>query len=295
VCGAMSGLWFRGFVCSGVCGIALILGGCGSKGHSAVTGSAPSTASQTAAATGTSSESTTPALQTLRCPQSLTLPGPGDYAGQVTTVFIVASGPKESGCSYVTGWMSEWVKAGASPGGYAAGSLVGVRCDEPLLANQGPLGDKYSQYSGVIHCAQVDESAGDPEGQLDNDRAGYWGYYGSGSNPGPPAASSSAAGPAIPGSTLSKSLAKQLQTFADVQPDSVTCPALERKRGAKVTCNVSAKQTSGGTTELRGTADVTIQDQAGHRAEDTYELTGAGGAAIRGTGYPFDPDTGRVL
>jgi hypothetical protein len=52
---------------------------------------------------------------------------------------------------------------------------------------------------------------------------------------------------------------------------------------------------NGGTTELHGTAEVTIQDQTGHRAEDTYELTGPGGGAIRGTGYPFDPDTGRVL
>ena len=46
---------------------------------------------------------------------------------------------------------------------------------------------------------------------------------------------------------------------------------------------------------MRGTAEVTIQDQAGHSAEDTYQLTGPGGAAIRGTGYPFDPETGRVL
>jgi hypothetical protein len=287
------GVWhlaFRGYVAAGVCGIALILGGCGGKSHST-----SATASAAAAATGTSADSNTQALQTLRCPHPLTLPGPGKYAGQTATVFIVASGPKQSGCTYVSGWMSEWVMGGASPGGYAAGSLIRVRCDEPLLANQGPLGDKYSQYSGVIHCGQVDESAGDPQGQLDDDRAGYWGYYGSANKPGPPAANAPPAGPAVPGSTLSKSLAKQLQTFADVQPDAVTCPALERKRGAKVTCNVSGKQTSGGKAELHGTADVTIQDQSGHSAQETYDLNGPGGAGIRGTGYPFDPDTGRVL
>ena len=191
--------------------------------------------------------------------------------------------------------MAEWIKAGSSPSGYAAGSLIGYRCDEPLLPNLGPLGAKYSQYSGVIHCDQIDESGGDPQGQLDSDSAGIWGYYGTGSNAGSTAANSSAAGPAIPGSTLSKALAKQLETFASVQPDSVICPAVARKRGANVTCSVSARQLNGGTTELHGTAEVTIQDQAGHQAEDTYQLTGPGGAGIRGTGYPFDPNTGRVL
>ena len=59
--------------------------------------------------------------------------------------------------------------------------------------------------------------------------------------------------------------------------------------------SVSGKQLPGSTTKMRGTAEVTIQDQAGHRAEDTYQLTGSDGGAIRGTGYPFDPNTGRVL
>jgi hypothetical protein len=225
----------------------------------------------------------------------VTLPGPGKYTGQVATVFIVASAPKKSGCTYVTGWMAEWIKGGATPGGYAIGSLAGYRCDEPLLATQGPLGQKYTQYNGVIHCDQIDEGAGDPQGQLDGDPAGIWGYYGTASNAGSGAANSPAAGPAIPGSTLSKSLSKQLVTFASLQPTSVTCPAVARKRGAKVTCTVSGKELPGGTTELHGTADVTIQDQAGHSALDTYQLTGPGGAATRGTGYPFDPETGRVL
>jgi hypothetical protein len=151
----------------GVLLIALLLGGCGggSKGHSSVTGTASSTAPTTAVSTVTTAASGTPAVQTLRCPHSVTLPGPGKYAGQVATVFIVGSAPKESGCTFVTGWMAEWIKGGASPGGYAIGSLAGYRCDEPLLAaNQGPLGEKYSHYTGVIPCDQIDESAGDPRG-----------------------------------------------------------------------------------------------------------------------------------
>jgi hypothetical protein len=213
----------------------------------------------------------------------------------VATVFIVEPGPKKSGCRFVAGWMAEWVKAGASPGGYAAGSLIGIRCDEPLLPNQGPLGDKYARYSGVIHCDQIDKGALDPQAELDSDQAGFWGYYGSASNAGSRPSAGPAAGPPIPGSTLSKTLTKQLVSFAGLRPDSVRCPALARKRGAKATCTISGKQLNGGSTELRGTAEVTVQDQAGHRALDTYQLTGPGGAAIRGTGYPFDPETGRVL
>jgi hypothetical protein len=279
---------------AGICP-ALILGGCGSgsKGHSSIASSGPGTVPRTAPSAATTATSPAPALQKLRCPHTLTLPSRGKYAGQVATVFIVASGPKKSGCRFVTGWMTEWIKAGAPPGGYAVGSLVGIRCDEPLPADQGPLGGKYTAYSGVIHCGQVDESAVDPQGQLDSDPAGFWGYYGSNTAPkpvnGPPA------GPAIPGGTLSKAVAKQLIRYARVQPDSVTCPAVARKRGAKATCSVSGKQLPGSTTKMRGTAEVTIQDQAGHSAEDTYQLTGPGGAAIRGTGYPFDPETGRVL
>jgi len=118
----------------------------------------------------------------------------------VPGVFIIASGPKKSGCRFVTGWMAQSVKAGASPGGYAVGSLLGIRCDEPLPADQGPLGGKYTQYNGVIHCEQVDESAVDPQGQLDSDPAGIWGYYGS--NVAPKAATGPPAGPAIRGATL---------------------------------------------------------------------------------------------
>ena len=268
----------------------LILGGCG--GGSKVHSTAGASGASTSPGTPTSG---TPALKAVRCPDALTLPGRGKYAGQVATVFIVGSAPKKSGCRFVTGWMAEWIKAGAPPGGYAVGSYVGIRCDEPLPASQGPLGGKYTQYRGVIHCGHIDESAGDPQGQLDREPAGIWGYYASGNNTGSNRANPPAAGPAIPGSTLSKALAKQLMTYARVQPDSVACPPLARKRGAKITCSVSGKQVNGGTTELRGTAEVTIQDQAGHRAEDSYQLTGPGGAATRGTGYPFDPNTGRVL
>jgi hypothetical protein len=290
----LRGRWLRGILMAGLCP-ALILAGCGggSKGHSTIASSGPGTVSRTGPSAGTTATSPAPALQKLRCPRTLPLPGRDKYAGRVATVFIVASGPKKSGCKFVTGWMTEWIKAGAPPGGYAAGSLVGVRCDEPLPADQGPLGGKYTHYSGVIHCGQVDESAVDPQGQLDSDPAGTWGYYGS--NAAPKAANGHPAGPAIRGATLSKAVAEQLIRYARVQPDSVTCPALARTRGAKTTCSVSGKQLPGDTAEMHGTAEVTIQDQAGHSAEDTYQLTASDGGAIRGTGYPFDPNTGRVL
>ena len=134
-----------------------------------------------------------------------------------------------------------------------------------------------------------------PQSQLDSDPAGIWGYYGSAANAGTSPASAPAAGPAIPGGTLSRAVAKQLELYASVRPDSVKCPALARKRAAKAICRVSARQVNGGHTELHGTADVIIQDGAGHKAEESYQLSGPGGAAIRGTGYPFDPETGRVL
>ena len=284
----------KSFVVAAAAVVALILGGCGggSKGHSTVASSGPGTVPQTTPAT-TAATSPTPALKTIRCPRALPLPGRDKYAGQVATVFVVSSGPKKSGCKYVTGWMAEWVRAGASPGGYAAGSLIGVRCDEPLPADQGPLGGRYLRYRGVIHCGQVDESAVDPQGELDSDPAGIWGYYGSNAAPKPD--SGPAAGPAIPGGTLSGAVAKELIRDAGLQPDSVTCPALARKRAAKASCSVSGKDQDAGTSELHGTAEVTVQDRAGHSAEDSYRMTGPGGAAIRGTGYPFDPRTGRVL
>jgi hypothetical protein len=218
----------------------------------------------------------------------VTLPNRGDYAGNVATVFIVGAGPKKSGCGFVEGWIAEWIKSGAQQGGYAIGRLAGIRCEEAGIVNSGPLGNKATQYSGTIHCDQTDELT------LSTSKTGFWAYHRStntGSNPGNPRA----AGPAIPGRTLSKAVARQLMTYASVQPDSITCPALPRTRGARVMCRVSGKELNGGTTELHGTVEVTIQDQTGHRAEDTYDLTGPGGAEIRGTGYPFDPDTGRVL
>ena len=272
----------------GVCGFALIVSGCGGGNRSTVPGS-PSGTDPSPGTTTT----VTPALRALRCPRRVALPSVDKYSGQVASVFIVSSGPKLSGCRFVTGWMTEWVRAGASPGGYAAGSLIGVRCDEPLPADQGPLGGKYLRYRGVIHCGQVDENAVDPQAQLDSEPAGFWGYYGTTARPKP--AAGPAAGPPIRGARLNRALAQQLIRYARVQPESVRCPALARKLGASATCNVLARQLSDGATKLRGTVEVTIQDRAGRSAEDAYELTGAGGAVIRGTGYPFDPETGRVL
>lgn len=189
--------------------------------------------------------------------------------------------------------MTEWVKAGAPPGGYAAGAYIGIRCDEPQLANQGPLGGKYTQYSGVIHCDQIDENAGDPQGQLDSDRAGIWGYYGRVRNTGASSGSARAAGPAISGSTLSKALAKQLMIYL-LNSASVSCPALARKQGAAVTCSVAGTDQQDHV-EAHGKATVTIQDQSGHKAQDSYRLTEGNGGVINGTGNDFDPDTGRSL
>ena len=46
--------------------------------------------------------------------------------------------------------------------------------------------------------------------------------------------------------------------------------------------------------DRNGSADLTMQDDAGHRVSWTYQLTeGAGGS--HGTGYDFDPATGKVL
>lgn len=280
-----------------VCGIALILGGCGGSGktHSSTAASTSASAPRTGTSPATTATTATQALKTIRCPHKVSLPDRGKYAGKSATVFIVNAGPKRSGCRFATGWVGDWIIAGASPGGYAIGRFGGIRCDEPLLANSGPLGKRYARYSGVVHCDQIDSNALDPQAQLDSDRAGIWGYYGRGMITASHRPRGPAAGPPIPGSTLSKALAKQLVRYADLQPRSVSCPAIARRRGATVTCSVSGKQTGGHPTQLHGTAQVTIQDQAGHRAYDTFQLSGPGGAGIRGTGYPFDPETGRVL
>ena len=79
-----------------------------------------------------------------------------------------------------------------------------------------------------------------------------------------------------------------------MQPDSVTCPALARKRGATATCKIYGKDPAVGPAKLRGTAQITIQDHAGRRAIDSFQLNGPHGPAARGTGYPFDPETGSV-
>jgi hypothetical protein len=212
----------------------------------------------------------------------------------VATVFIVNASPKKSGCGFVSGWMADWIKAGASPGGYAIGRLVGIRCDEPLLRNTGPLGEKFGRYGGVIHCDQVDNGAGDPQAQLDADSAGIWGYYGHGIITGSNRPRGRPAGPAIPGRTLSKAVARELGRDG-VQRDSVTCAALARQRGATATCKIYGKDPAVGPAKLHGTAQITIQDRAGHRAIDSFRLNGPHGLAARGTGYPFDPETGSVL
>ena len=181
----------------------------------------------------------------------------------------------------------------ALPGGYAIGHLVRIRCDEPLLRDTGPLGEKFGRYGGVIHCDQIGNGSEDPQAQLDADSAGIWGYYGHGiarrvqSPPGPPAEQ------AIPGSTLSKAVARELGRDG-VRPDSVTCPALARQRGATATCKIYGKDSAVGPAKLHGTAQITIQDRAGHRGIDSFRLM-AHGPAARGTGYPFDPETGSVL
>ena len=289
-------MWLRRLAGASFGGIALILAGCGAGGktHSSVTTSTSRRAPSTATSPGTTTTSATQDLKTLRCPHTLALPSRGKYAGRVATIFIVEPGPTKSGCRYVTGWMAQWIKSGAAQGGFAVGPLVGIRCDEPLLINSGPLGEKYTRYDGLIHCDQVRRRAIDPQDELDNDSAGFWGYYRSAKTTGAKTANSPAAGPPIPGSTLSKAVAKHLVT-SGVRADSVRCPALARKHGANVTCSVAGKSLDVGKTELHGTAQVTIQDQAGRRAEDTYQLTGPGGVGVRGKGYPFDPATGRAL
>jgi hypothetical protein len=269
--------------------------GCGSAGksHSSAARSKSTTAPQTEPSPATTT-TPTPALKTIRCPHKLSLPDRGKYAGQTATVFIVNTGPKKSGCSFASGWMAQWIKAGASQGGYAIGRFGAIRCDEPLLVNSGPLGKKYSRFRGVIHCDQIANNAVDPQAELDSDSAGIWGYYGHGIITGSHGPSGPAAGPAIPGSTLSKAVTKELGRDG-VQPDSVTCPALARKRGATVTCKVSGKDLDVGSAKVHGTAQVTIQDPAGHRAVDSFQLNGPNGKGVKGTGYPFDPETGRVL
>ena len=190
--------------------------------------------------------------------------------------------------------MAQWVKAGAQPGAYAVGRFAGIRCDEPLLPNSGPLGKKYARYGGVIHCDQINGSTPDPQAELDSDSAGIWGYYGKGVVAASPQPTGPAAGPAIPGATLSKAVTKELGRDG-VTVDSVTCPALARKRGATATCRFSGKDPDVGSAKVHGTAQITIQDSAGRRALDSFQVNGPKGQEARGTGYPFDPETGRVL
>ena len=171
----MGAFRWRRFVAVGICGITLMLVGCGgtSKGHSRAPGSTSSTGPRTTASSSTTTSAAS--LKTIRCPHRLALPARGKYAGQVATVFIVNAGPKKSGCGFVSGWMADWIKAGASPGGYAIGRLVGIRCDEPLLRNTGPLGEKFGRYGGVIHCDQIDNGAGGSPSSVGRRLSGYLG------------------------------------------------------------------------------------------------------------------------
>jgi hypothetical protein len=276
--------------------VALIVASCGGagRGHSSAASTRSNTAQRTGPASRTTKTSATPALQTIRCPHRLALPARGKYAGQQATVFIVNASPKRSGCGFASGWMAQWVKSGAQPGGYAVGRLAGIRCDEPLLPNSGPLGKKYARYGGVIHCDQITGSAPDPQAELDSDSAGIWGYYGKGAVPASHHPAGPAAGPAIAGATLSKAVAKELGRDG-VTADSVTCSALARKRGATATCRFSGKDADVGSGKVHGTAQITIQDSAGRRALDSFQVNGTNGQEARGTGYPFDPETGRVL
>jgi hypothetical protein len=298
--------------------LGIAFAGCGGSTHKAATSA--STTSTTSTAPPTEAP-----LQTLRCPTQVELPGHSDYAGKAT-VFIVGAAPKQSGCGLAQGFVVDWVKGGAVTGGYAAGSYVGYRCDGGLtVAATGPLGDKSSNYSGAIHCAQVDESAAagtpppgtppigtsppgtpptatspaaapslPPELQLSTTKSGIWAYYGAAPPP-PPAPSGralAAAGSLDPRKLLA-ALNPQIALQARVKTTSLSCPPLPRARGAKVTCKFAGTDldTKG---QVNGSAEVTVQDNAGHGVAWTYQYTeGAGGA--HGTGYDFDPVTGKVF
>lgn len=106
-------------------------------------------------------------------------------------------------------------------------------------------------------------------------------------NPPPP-------GP-VPSNSLSRALDKQLTLYMDVTPGAVTCPPLARRKGTTITCQVTGTAVHNNNAQVHGTARVTITDQSGQTASATFSLTGSGGLFIRGSGYPFDPDTGRVL
>ena len=128
-------------------------------------------------------------------------------------------------------------------------------CRNPVrrasATNTGPLGEKFARYGGVIHCDHVDNGAGDPQAQLDADSAGIWGYYGHGIITGSHRPPGTAAGPAIPGGTLTKAVARELGRDG-VQPNSVTCPALARKRGATATCKIHGSDPSVGRGRCKG-------------------------------------------
>ena len=270
--------------------VASALAGCGGSPHKPSTsGSIPAPAATTTTAPPTE-------LKTIRCPKPVALPGGSDYAGPAT-VFIVGSSPRPSGCGLAGGWVVSWVKAGAVSGGYAAGRYVGFRCDGGFtVAATGPLGSKSSHYSGAIHCAQVDHTAAGgvaPQLQLSSTKAGIWAYYGAIAPPPPPPSGPalSAAGSLDP-AKLKAALARQLSTLARVKATSLSCPPLARARGARVTCKFAGTDVDN-SRAVTGSADLTVQDAAGHRVGWTYQFTeGAGGS--RGTGYDFDPVTGKT-
>jgi hypothetical protein len=94
--------------------------------------------------------------------------------------------------------------------------------------------------------------------------------------------------------TFDRTVRKQLILFASVKPDSLRCPALPRHRAATVTCQVTGRSLDNGMAAVHGKARVKIADRAGGTANVTFVFSGSGGLQISGSGYPFDPDTGRV-
>jgi hypothetical protein len=99
----------------------------------------------------------------------------------------------------------------------------------------------------------------------------------------------------IAGPTLSKTVAQQLVKFARVKPRSLACPSLPRKQGATVICHGSGTALDEGGTQVQGMAQITVQDTTGHSAQVIFDFRGSPNLVIRGSGSPFDPDTGRVL
>jgi len=116
----------------------------------------------------------------------------------------------------------------------------------------------------------------------------------SGGSPPPTSRKPPPAGPVSP-SNLTRALDHQLRLYLDVTPQSVSCPPLPRRKGDTIICQVTGTSAQNHMAKLQGTARVTINDRSGQTASATFALSGPGGLLIKGSGYPFDPNTGRVL